>query len=83
MNKTVALEGGLSNIRQALEGKGYRVIDLDTGNLEQASAVIISGGDRNFMNRQDISTRAPVINAEGQSADEVIQTLENRLRLVE
>jgi len=82
MDKIVALEGDLSNIRRALEREGYQVLDLNPRNLNRASAVIVSGRDDNVMNMQDISTRAPVINAEGQSADEVLKTLKERLQIM-
>jgi hypothetical protein len=76
----IAVEEGLTNVRQALRDAGYQVTDLDSGNIGQAQAVVISGVDNNIMQQEDIITKVPVIDATAYSADGVVQEVRRRLR---
>jgi hypothetical protein len=75
----VAVEGSLTHIRNMLRDNGYDVVDL--GNWQQmVDAVVITGQDVNVLNDQSKSiTGAPVINAEGMTADEVFHAVHVRL----
>ncbi|HHV34377.1 MAG TPA: YkuS family protein [Syntrophomonadaceae bacterium] len=75
----VAVEEGLGNVQKALKEAGYQVVGLEPGNLERARIVVISGVDSNMMQQQDIGTTAPVINAAGQSAQEIVEAVRERL----
>lgn len=75
----IAVEDGLGNVQKALKEAGYQVVGLDSGNLERARVVVVSGVDSNIMQRQDMKTAAPVINAAGQSAREIVEAVRERL----
>jgi hypothetical protein len=75
----IAVEEGLGNVQRALEKAGHQVVGLDEGNLERARVIIVSGVDSNMLQQQDIGTTAPVINAAGQSAQEIVEEVRERL----
>ncbi|MCL6580511.1 MAG: YkuS family protein [Firmicutes bacterium] len=77
----VAVEEGLGPVAEALRRRGYHVTGLHPEALRTAAAVVVSGRDESLMGIQSIRTTAPVINAEGRSADEVVRDVEERLRL--
>jgi len=58
----IAVEEGLSNIKEHLSRHGYQVVGFDDG-LHDAEAVVISGGDRDFLGFTEPHTGAPVISA--------------------
>jgi hypothetical protein len=75
----IAVEEGLGNVRRALKEAGYQVMALSAENLERARAIVITGMDNNMMQQQDISTDVPVINASGQSVQEIVESVQERL----
>lgn len=79
MSNKIAVEGGLSNVTQELQDSNYNLVNLEESNLENVEAVILNGEDNNMMNMSDIKTEAQVINAQGLSASEVKNELQNRL----
>jgi hypothetical protein len=79
VKRMIAVEEGLQNVRRVLEDEGYRVVELDESRIDEAEAVVISGMDENFLQDQAIETMAPVINAEGKSADQILKELRRRL----
>ncbi|RWZ60771.1 YkuS family protein [Halobacillus fulvus] len=77
--KKIAVEQSLSEVRSALQEKGYEIIDLK--NQEDAArcdCCVISGQDRNVMGMMEATTKGAVIDAAGKSADEVCQDVEAR-----
>lgn len=72
----IAVESTLSNICIALETEGYEVVTLAGESVADVDAIVVSGLDSNFMNRQDIVTEVPVINAAGKTPQEVLAELE-------
>jgi hypothetical protein len=78
--QTIAVEEGLTDVRQALQDAGFRVTGMDPGEIWQAGAVVVSGLDVNMMGQQDIVTRAPVINAASRSAEEIVAEVRRRLQ---
>lgn len=78
-DQLIAVEGSLTNVKQALEREGYRTVELAKAKLNQAQAIVISGMDVNVMQMQDIATNVPVIDASGMSADEVLRNINRRL----
>lgn len=75
----IAVEEGLGNVQKALKEAGYQVVGLDPGNLERARVIVITGVDNNMLQQQDINTTVPVINAAGQSAQEIVEAVRERL----
>lgn len=72
--KTVAVEDTLTNVRKYLKENGYKVVKLD--GRQKADAYVITGMDNNVMNVQDISARAPVIDASGKTPEQILESLQ-------
>jgi hypothetical protein len=72
----IAVERTLSDISIALETEGYEVITLAGEVVDGVDAIVVSGVDSNFLNRQDTVTEVPVINAAGKTIQEVLAELE-------
>lgn len=77
--KVVAIERGLDGIREALERRGCQIVGLDT-DLKKVDAVVVRGTDANLAGREDILTKAPVIEAKGRNEQEILRELEERWR---
>lgn len=77
MHKKVAIENNLSNVKQYFEEQGFQVdtindSQIDTiGTVSNYDAIIISGGNKDFLGMEDTNTKAPIINAEGQTPKEI------------
>lgn len=75
MDRIIAVEEGLSGLKEALAAQGYDVIGLEEREIEKADAVVISGMDQNLMQMEDIKTKVPVISAEGKTSEEVVRSI--------
>lgn len=60
MQKQIAVEPGLSNVRQALQAAGYQVVNLEQGQLQNVQCVVVSGGAENMMGIQTTMTKAQI-----------------------
>lgn len=76
--RTIAVEPGLEPVREELRRRGFRTVDLDA-DLAGVDAVVVRGTDANLLDRQDILTRAPVIEAAGLTARQVADEVSRRL----
>ncbi len=71
MNKgKIAVDNNLSPVRSLLQEKGYDVVSMN--DYQQADCIVVSGGADNLMGIQTTKTKAPVINAEGKSAQDIV-----------
>ncbi|HHW43186.1 hypothetical protein GFC01_13100 [Desulfofundulus thermobenzoicus] len=70
MTKKVAVEEGLTGVRDLLRKTGYQVVSPGSG--EEVLAVVGTGLDNNVMNMQDITTRSVVIDATGKTPAEIL-----------
>ncbi len=68
--KRIAVEPALSQVANLLKEKGYQVMGMDQ--FQNADCVVINGGDDNLMGMQDTLTNAPVIDANGMTAQQVL-----------
>ncbi|RDU36507.1 hypothetical protein DRW41_13335 [Neobacillus piezotolerans] len=76
----IGVEQSLGNVQQALRERGYDVVELkQESDAADCECCVITGLDSNIMGMQDTVTKAPVIEANGLSADEVCSLVENRL----
>lgn len=81
MHKKVAVEKNLHNVKQYFESQGFQVdtihdTELDTiGTVSKYDAIIISGGNKDFMGIEDTNTKAPIINAAGKTAEEIYDSI--------
>lgn len=79
MNGVVAVEDGLSNVREALEREGYRVVGMK--DFKRADAIVISGMDEDMSGVETVQVDAPVINAEGRQTEEIVGEVGRHIRL--
>ena len=77
--KRVAIEQSLQQVSDFLASKGYEVTNLD-GENNQYDAAVISGQDKDVLGMQEATNQAPVINAQGLTAEEVYQQLSNHFQ---
>jgi len=77
----IGVEQSLSNVKDVLMEKGYNVVDLkneeDAKNCDMA---VISGQDKDVMGIADVVTENSVINAQGVSAEEVCDMVNERIQ---
>lgn len=77
--KRVGVEGTLTDVKDALQQKGYEVVDLkQEADVNGCDCCVISGQDKNVMGMQDTGYKGAVINANGMTADTVCQHVESR-----
>ncbi|CAM3428138.1 YkuS family protein [Marinicrinis lubricantis] len=76
----IAVEPSLSNVKQALQQNGYDVVDMQADSMQSCDCCVISGQDKNMMGMGDVQTQASVINAEGMSAEDVVQQVQQRIQ---
>jgi len=76
----VGVEQSLTNVQQALREKGYDVVELkQETDAKGCECCVVTGLDSNVMGMADTFMKGSVIEANGMSADEVCQEVENRL----
>ncbi|MGB9680200.1 MAG: YkuS family protein [Minisyncoccia bacterium] len=81
MGKRIAVQNQLFNVKKYLKIKGYDVLEiedkelLNSKNLDQYDAVVISGINKDMLGIEDTSTKAPVIDATGMTPAEVENNL--------
>ncbi len=77
MSRIIGVEQSLSNVEQALKAKGYAVIQLrNEEDAKRCDACVITGQDKDVMGISDPIIAGPVIDANGLSADEILQRVD-------
>ncbi|WP_026476177.1 YkuS family protein [Alkaliphilus transvaalensis] len=80
MKKRVAIEHSLTDVKDYLQSKGFKVENLDhSRNLDAFDAVVVTGQDSNTMGIENAQTKTPIITARGLSAEAVYDQIESRL----
>jgi len=77
MLKNIAVEQGLENVSEYLSNQGLNVSNLDRNNLNNYDAIVVSGQDDDFMGIKNAATKAPVINATGQTPVDIYNQIRN------
>lgn len=72
-NSKIAVEDQLTNVKKMLEERGYTVVSPK--NAGDVTAVVVTGMDNNLMNMQNITTKAPVIDATGKDLYEILSLI--------
>lgn len=80
MKKIVAVEEGLTPVKEYLSSKGYDVVTASQNNLDSCAAIVVTGLDSNVMGIEDTTTKAPVIRAHGMSPEEVYKAVEQKVK---
>lgn len=76
--KKVVVSDVLSHVKSALQDQGYEVLGMN-GLNQNPAAIVVSGLDDDMMGIQNVEVNAPVIDANGLSANEVLTELKKRL----
>lgn len=74
----IAVEESLSDIKQALQNNGHEVVSMTANNLSNIQYLVITGQDNNIMGISEAATNASVINADGLTAEEVVEHIDRR-----
>jgi hypothetical protein len=72
----IAIEDGLSGVKEALQNNGYEVVSMDQAS--EAACAVVTGLDPNVMGIADTHTQASIIQAEGLSANEILDEVKQR-----
>jgi hypothetical protein len=72
----VAIENGLSGVKEALQNNGYEVVSMDQAG--EAACAVVTGLDPNVMGIANTETRAFIIQAEGLSVNEIVDQVKQR-----
>ncbi|WP_449539851.1 YkuS family protein [Ferdinandcohnia sp. Marseille-Q9671] len=76
----IGIEGSLTNVQQALQEKGYDVVQLrQESDAQNCDCCVVTGLDSNVMGIANTVTQGSVIEANGLSAEQVCQEVESRL----
>jgi hypothetical protein len=83
MNGRIAIEPTLSNVKDYLSGIGYTVETIDenkkTGSLQDFDVIVVTGLSTNLLGMSGTRTKAPVINADGLTPEEVAGKIKSSL----
>ena len=80
MQRVIALEEGIQNLKPHLEQEGYQVINLDQ-NAKAVDAYIISGMDENLTGDMTRIGDGFLINTRGRQPEEILSDLEKHFSL--
>lgn len=76
----IGVETTLSDVKETLMEMGHEVIDLRSeDDVANCDCCIISGQDKDVMGISDATIAGPVINAQGQNAEAVVQMVSEKL----
>ncbi|WP_413379935.1 YkuS family protein [Alkalihalobacillus sp. 1P02AB] len=76
----IGVEQTLTDVQQELQAKGYDIVQLNNEQDAQGcDCCVISGQDQNVMGIQTAVTQGSVINADGMTAQEVCQQVEQKI----
>lgn len=76
----VCVEDNLGNVKDVLQRNGFEVVSLQGNQIPACDCCVISGVDQNVMGMADRATEVNVINAEGLTAEEVLDEVRQRVR---
>jgi hypothetical protein len=84
MKNKIAIEPALSDVRNYLAERGYRVENLNLNehsswNLRSYGAIVVTGLNTNLSGIHDTETKAAVINADGLTPEEVAAQIDKRI----
>lgn len=84
MHKKVAVEKNLTSIKQYFESNGYQVDTIDDtqidtiGEIGRYDAIIVSGGNNDFLGIQNTNTPTPIIDASGSTPVEIFNKIDQK-----
>lgn len=77
----IAVQKGLTPVRDYLADQGYEVETIDFDAFTQAQnenydAIVLTGMNKNFLGMEDTATGAPVIDATGMTPEEIHEQIQ-------
>lgn len=81
MITVVALDDGLTPVKDFLSEQGCQIINIDAARERQVDAVVLSGTQKNFLGYEGTQINAPVFSAKGMTPEQVwseIQQIKNK-----
>ncbi|MFJ8244920.1 YkuS family protein [Peribacillus asahii] len=76
----IGVEQSLTNVQDALRAKGYDIVELkQESDAQGVDCCVVTGLDSNVLGEQTTSIKGSVIEANGLTADEVCQQVEQKL----
>lgn len=76
----IGVEQSLTDVQQALQEKGYDVVQLTNENdAKGCDCCVVTGIDNNVMGISNSVTAGSVIEASGMTADQICQQVESRI----
>lgn len=81
-SRTVAVDDSLGAVKAALEAAGFPTVPLTDAARHRAAVVVVNGLEQNFLGREvsRAENPAPIINADGQTAQQVVAAVRERLQ---
>lgn len=84
MNRKIAVEQGLTPVKDFLAQKGYFVDSINLSEefergLDEYDAVVVTGMNENYLGVEDINTNAAIIDAKGLTAEQVYSQIKKKL----
>ncbi|WP_078409311.1 YkuS family protein [Priestia abyssalis] len=77
----IGVEQSLTDVQQALQEKGYEVVQLrQESDANGCDCCVVTGQDNNIMGISNVVTAGSVIEASGMTAEEVCQQVESKLQ---
>lgn len=77
----IGVEESLTAVQQLLQENGHEVITLkQEQDANGCDCCVVTGQDQNMMGMQETAIQGAVISAQGMSADDIYQEVEQRLR---
>jgi hypothetical protein len=76
----IGVEESLTDVREALQEKGYEIVDLRGENdAKNCDCCVVTGQDSNVMGISNSVTAGSVIQASGLTAEQICQEVESKL----
>ncbi|MCG1020460.1 MULTISPECIES: YkuS family protein [Sutcliffiella] len=76
----IGVEQSLTDVQEALQQKGYDVVQLTNENdAKGCDCCVVTGIDNNVMGISNSVTAGSVIEASGMTADQICQQVESRI----
>ncbi len=75
----VAVDRDLSRFGEALEGAGYRVVAAGDADVAEAEVVVRAGMDDHVMGMENREIPAPIVDAAGMTADQVVAAVRHHI----
>lgn len=75
---TVAVGPDLSPFGDQLRAAGFDVVELNPETMRTADAVVVDGMEQRFLGVEMTDAKAPVIDADGMTPDQVVKAVKAR-----